>query len=721
MEIFVALLVIYVLYAFFKKKDKKMLKNRNKKTYFEPDFQVTMSYGSYNETPKSKNKEKGRWIASNETIIVGKHTISGGHFYSGGILAGRYEGDIESSLVDNTLQIANADYTFQDTSLGYWASYNALSPKCRGAYLEWLKSDRDMADVPIGYLFIYFYGLERRVLLDYDDGDVEDCELQEICNEILRLQEIFKDNYSFSSYSTQLLNYIAIQHPDVTDISNRLNSNSLSSDFFRIKLAETVTNGLPIDAELALTWIYDHPDHNLRTPSRRCANEYKELFKIKYKRKFPDGIIVKPNKTVLKLHYNPANKSLNYREYGPSDLCDPSVLSAPVNKIAKIAYECTEELDALSRYLGRKDNSKDDVSALLLLPDELLNAVNHPIITKFKDTAQKQLSNNEGVIPVQEVWAHTGLEQPSKFNKKQIEIVEGLINKAGYGFAPSSNLHGVKIKFDDVMIIHKPFEDNIENTPVFDDTAIKLRLGSIVAHADLNIHDSEKTFLNEIIYSNDNLTSLEKSSLEVFLKWLLISPATFNGVKSSLSSLRDKDTEVVRRMLINTALSDGKIDPEEVKNIEKLYTTLGLNKADVPGDIHAVSSNSKINTGSKSSEPSKVILNEMQLKRHETSTQDAKEILNKIFEDEEDEEIIIEDDSDQIESVAVTLYKQIISQKISSLDEFEKLCNKHDFFPQAAIDSINEWSFEKVNAPVVELDDGVVIDDEIAEELEEFV
>jgi len=40
---------------------------------------------------------------------------------------------------------------------------------------------------------------------------------------------------------------------------------------------------------------------------------------------------------------------------------------------------------------------------------------------------------------------------------------------------------------------------------------------------------------------------------------------------------------------------------------------------------------------------------------------------------------------------------------------------------QAAIDSINEWSFEMVDAPVIEIEDEIVIDEEIAEELEEFI
>lgn len=98
MEIFITILIIYVLYAVFKNKDDKVPKNHKNQDYFEPDFKVTTSYGGYNSTPKSKNKEKGRWVEEGESVIVGKHTITNGGFYYGGVLSGRYEGDISLHL-----------------------------------------------------------------------------------------------------------------------------------------------------------------------------------------------------------------------------------------------------------------------------------------------------------------------------------------------------------------------------------------------------------------------------------------------------------------------------------------------------------------------------------------------------------------------------------------------------------------------------------------------
>lgn len=63
---------------------------------------------------------------------------------------------------------------YQDETLGYWPSFNRLSESSRGAYLTWLASERENPNVPLGYVFIYFYGLERRILVDSKEGGVTD-------------------------------------------------------------------------------------------------------------------------------------------------------------------------------------------------------------------------------------------------------------------------------------------------------------------------------------------------------------------------------------------------------------------------------------------------------------------------------------------------------------------------------------------------------------------
>ena len=92
-------------------------------------------------------------------------TIQGGLIYVGRELErfdGRYM-DNDSSLVDLTLKTDFRSPDYAGDQMGYWPSYRRITPQSRAAYIEWLASDRSNPETYIGYVFIYFYGLERRL------------------------------------------------------------------------------------------------------------------------------------------------------------------------------------------------------------------------------------------------------------------------------------------------------------------------------------------------------------------------------------------------------------------------------------------------------------------------------------------------------------------------------------------------------------------------------
>jgi len=79
--------------------------------------------------------------------------------------------------------------------LSYFPSYSGMLPEQRGMYLRWLYDISKHID--IGYVFSYFYGLERHLVL----GDFESA-----FDEILILRR-FHDNSSFNYYSASALVY----------------------------------------------------------------------------------------------------------------------------------------------------------------------------------------------------------------------------------------------------------------------------------------------------------------------------------------------------------------------------------------------------------------------------------------------------------------------------------------------------------------------------------
>ena len=118
----------------------------------------------------------------------------------------------------------------------YYPHYGALSPYQRGIYLNWLQDPTGVVDP--GYLFVYYYGLERQLLL----GDFLNA-----ADEILMLRR-YHANASFQFYSLNALltACVARNHPDkVSEILSSLGEGVPSN--IHLLVAARLGLSLPVD------------------------------------------------------------------------------------------------------------------------------------------------------------------------------------------------------------------------------------------------------------------------------------------------------------------------------------------------------------------------------------------------------------------------------------------------------------------------------------------
>ena len=690
----------------------------------------TVSYGQNEE--KSKNKTQGKWIKPGESITLHGQTFSNGNFYFGGQLSSLDGYGTEASLVDDSLKVEKTLSSFEDESLSYWPKFISLTAKGRGAYLSWLSGNRSDPETPLGYVFIYFYGLERRITVDSIKQAVDDAEFKALFDEILRLKNIYGSSRSFSNYSTRLLEIMCLLRPNVASHPELEKTSQRDSILFRHRLAITVSEEKSVSPELALAWIQFYPDYNLRKTARRCRYEFSQMFTRLYRKKYGEGIIVKPNKTRLKIEYYPASSSLRGISLPQQDLPDPSILTGPINKLIAIADECTNELDAYSRYLAKPDTSRTDIEAILLLPNELSDLGATLGLGKFKKWADSAISTKNGLVNFEEFWAYTKSPLPSKINKKEIELIQNLAQKAGYGVAPDARYHHAKTSADGKIVLFSEGHGKyFEPSKAFSEMGMALRLGAMVAAIDSHVHQAEISLLNQLIDHDTNLSPTEKRSLNAYLVWRLNTPSNVTGLKARVELLGKAEKAAISRILVSVAMADGKIDPEEIKQLEKLYTLLGLDKARVTGDIHEMSSSkadlrySKPQSEIISPVSTSFQLDEGILAIHESETKDVQSMLNAIFiedelqaEPDETENITLEEEFG-IDGKHYSLFENLMRKDKWSRDEVEALCRDSGLMVNGALETINEWSFDKVNAAVIEEDgDAIYVDQEIVEEIE---
>lgn len=687
-------------------------------------------------------KEKFIWLKSEVSVNVKGITVRGGFFYFGHDLKSLDGYSAETSLVDPSLPIMDVPMTYEDESLGYWPSYSSISSGCRGAYLKWLSSDRSNPNVPLGYVFIYLYGLERRVVVDNPESDIKgkvsSYDLPELClifYEVKRLRSIYGSSNSFYRYSTRLLELISIFALAQGKELELEIEDSVNSHLFRFKVALEVGKERPLPSSLAFDWINNHPEYRLKTPARRCFDLFKQLFVIKYQQQFGEGLKISPNKTMLKIIPHLSSGSLRAVQSLKFDLPDAGILTGPFKKFIAIAEDCNQELEAYSRYLAKVGTSSDDIVGLLMLPDELFAQLKLDSLTRFKAWLAEQ-STQQPNIQINALWLQLGLEAPTKFNKNETDFLTRLMDKIGFGFAPDPRLHHSKLQADSLISVYTidTPELRLKNaSKAFDELLLLLKLGAIISCADGHASDDEKEYLLQLLRKDSVITGSERKSLEAFVHWQLATPPSLSLVKAKLDTIKQSEKAGICNILASLVLADGKVEPKEIKQLEGIYAALGLDKTTVSSDIHRVAT-AKPTRSAQSTDASKVRLDDAILKIHENETKDVQAMLHAIFTDDEPEAASVgmaepegaEQDVAEVE-VMQTLAKQyqpllqtLLQQHEWSRKDFKSLCDANNLMVNDVVEVINDWAYDVVGAPLIEEDYDFKVDAEIAEEINEL-
>jgi tellurite resistance protein len=741
-ELIFWIIFFYIIYAVFSKLTAR--KDSESEIY----FRVTTSHDYDDDEYDVPKGKPAKWLSAGEGVTVQGHEISGGLIYVGEKLLDLSGYRNDACLIQPECKIIEAEPWEGSEDMGYWPRYIDISAQSRGAYLKWLATGRSEPETYIGYVFLFFYGLERRVFFDAINGeDVLESERETIVKEVKRLLGIYGSNNSFKGYAN---NFIAMEwilfHQELPIPDSIVLQNRQFVLPFQINLATYVSEGKSITSEMALQWLRLSPDYNLRTPARRCANEFQILFKKYFNEKYPDGLTVKPNKRKLDAYFRAANGSISYNEDLDSKLKrivgrlpDPFSLKGPVNKISAVAEQCTKDLDPYSRYLGRKDNNPKSMAAFSLLPKILL--IERSGFNDARNKLAKACKNGPILLEVEKFYSGFGESLPLKIGKKESENLANLIEGLGFGVSPDIRYHNSKpVAEGKIVIFEKGHGVDFRPSREYRTMITILRLGAMVSQVDDDISPNEEFLLSQLITDDRELNGIEKDSLQAFLKWCLYTPQVSTGVKQRLSVLDKEEKAAISHILISVAHADGRIDPAEIKQLEKLYTQLGLDKAQVTTDLHVLAATSvahepvivarkdeeKIHSIPKPGEPvAGFILNEELIRIREAETKQVKGILEDVFINEEEDEA----ESSEIKSDTLTkpidlldkphqdLLNQLLKNESWSRESLHNMCEKLELMVDGAMEVINEWAFDQVNAPLVEDGDPLFIDIELAKEI----
>lgn len=661
----------------------------------------------------TSTQSTGKWIAPGYTIAVQGINIPGGLIYAGSTLK-TATGQEDACLINPSLPIA---FRSQPVALdGYWPNYSALNPQARRTYLEWLASGRQDPNTDIGYVFLYFYGLERRAVYDVAIDMSARADYPLLANELTRLLVIYGHrSKSFKRYAEKLLDWVTFSNDKKTYTSASLTKVSGSLMQIKYALGQASMDGVAIPAKLAFEWIQHEAElFPTRTAATRCPAQFQSVFETRYRERFGSGMVLKPNKTRLQFTYKPASASHNMADISMRypDIPDVSVQRQTVTDLQDVIESATASIDPYSRYLAKNPEGQNDLEALVLLPPYLWPTQMRQAVHAIKRSVLKAPTTMTYAQLMQDLGSSTGL------NADKAKALALSLEVLNIGMEPDV-LSAMKLpRLDDHMVL---FDLPVSPDPSRENASYKagfltVQLAAAVASADGECSPGEYTFVAQQIERWSHLPMNHRKRLTALWKIRSVAPIKLQTIVKQMEGLSAATKMVILDFAELLLQKDGKVSAQEVTFLGKVYTALGLDTAEYLAKHQALLSQPKPKATAKVAVPKTVKkpfqLDPLKIAALQDETAELNGLLTTIFESETPVEAppIVETLLPPVKQPLVQLDKD----RIAALQQDTKLVDNllanifTDNIP-AAVESLDPVEQSDENEPLPEHEGGTLV------------
>ncbi len=698
-------------------------------------------------TPPRKSASNGRpmeWVPKGDAVIIQGVRIEGGMIYVGERNRPGDSDRIQNALINPSLSASGSARDPGGDSMPYWPSYSEIEPRARRTYLEWLASGRDDPEIGVGYVFLYFYGLEYRLFFEQVEAQAD-----EILAEVKRLLSIYGGNNSFRGYAERLLDAAGFL---TTKLDQRPPVEPPSSSLFempydvRAYLGRKVLDGENLDADDALLWMVSSPAVQLRTPAIRCFDELRALWNVRFGKRFPNGIKVKPPKKKLSLDYRAASGRFNASISGKGDdLPDVGALTAPVTKLNGLLAECTSDLDAYSRLIGRSPEAKGTIDAAALLPADLMDAPSANPLKEIASAIAARLSEKKsGWMPVKSLLEAIDLEVPAggKIPAATLNKLGAVLDKLGLGFEPDRRLGSMPPGPDDIVVLFESKNGVIDaDGDSYRAAKTITEICALAAGADGEIAPEEIEHIKSEILSVPGLSVDERQRLFAYAKALCRNAPRHQPILRKLSKADEETRKTIARSAIDAVLADGRVEASEVKYVEQLFRSLGFPAEDAYAALHrgAAGSDEPIALRPATREPGAPVppppdmaaeraasIDRQKIERITKETAQVAGLLSEIFANEDEE--IVQPPSRIADNILLRfegldqqhgkLLSFLLANGEQSRPSFESEARRLQLLPDGAIETINEWGFDVIGEPVLDAVEDICVVSDLVEEIQ---
>ena len=530
---------------------------------------------------------------------VGPSVVSAGLFYLGrnlGAVSARR--GTEPAIVDPSLPVDPTRPEWAATGPNAWSNYAGLSPARRATYVSWLAGGRCDPSVPIGCVFLFFSGLERRALYDARSDREAFDELGVIEAEVRRLVSLYGSHLTWRKYAANFVAALEVvagrddghgghpPAPGAGDAGSPASPPGVDRHSWPVALAlklglsRLAGAGRPVPAEWALAWARAHPEISLQAPEPNCQAEFAQLFALRYRERFGDGLVV-DSTTPLKLTYGPASEGFG----GPIELPAPGLfdvsgLKEPVAELAAITSSVAQSLAPYSRWLDRHPDTRGTPAATALLPTELVATDTVEAVAVLRGWIEGQLGDR----PMADIDG-TGLARHwppaagGKLTRADAAGLALLVEALGYGIEPDVRFGGPIVGGGPAVLFRlgRPVR---AAGPISATASAVLRLaaGVVAATGDAAGYDTAAERIQEEL----GFPAAERPRVAAHLRWCGVAGPGLDAASDRLRALSAQQRATIGSFLVRIAVHGGAAPgPAPVAELTKAFGLLDLDPAAV--------------------------------------------------------------------------------------------------------------------------------------------
>jgi hypothetical protein len=427
--------------------------------------------------------DDARWVIPGQSIRVAGLNLADGMFYVGTSLR-TPDGLNEPSLINPSLELGSfgdpGQRVFQHPS-----SYQLIFSSARRAYLNWIATGKCGPRADIGYVFLYFYGLERRVIVDAPKSEEAAKDLPFISRELRRLLGIYGKHPSFHHYATGLLQLIESQwYPEQYYLLPIPHADGPQPSLpLRLALGQAARDAAPLPPHVALAYTQQDGRFSFHKPQPWWAELFNGVFKLRYTERFGAGLLLPRGSTEVSFKYTPASSGLRqYRIVSIrfEDVPDVTSDAGLVIKLQGLLEACTAEFEAFRRYVGRTPERAQSLEAALLLPAAVLPDDVRNIVAKLQGRVAKSMT----VLSANELLALFKVQGP--LSKTKFTKLAQMLEASGIAFEPDVLAGARTPKPEELLVLFavEPADPVNRSTPAYVAAALTLELASALATAD---------------------------------------------------------------------------------------------------------------------------------------------------------------------------------------------------------------------------------------------